>query len=125
MPNASIKNDSGATFNIKSDGLIDKNSGTTSVTNAGSMVKSVTTGTTFIETAFTNTGTVSVQTGILQLDAGGSSSATSAATGVVVVASPDPVVVTVGDIACAPGNHDCADGDDWIVARRRIARHRQ
>ena len=66
--NATIKNDSGATFNIQSDRTIYKEKGTTSFVNAGTLEKTNSTGTTYIEVPFINTGTVSVHTGTLQFD---------------------------------------------------------
>jgi predicted Rdx family selenoprotein len=72
-------NDVGANFNIQGDGeIVVANSGTTGFTNAGTITKSVTTGTSIIQPAFTDTGAVSVQTGTLEFDGGGTSS--SAAT---------------------------------------------
>ncbi|RBP11158.1 hypothetical protein DFR50_11744, partial [Roseiarcus fermentans] len=69
----SIKNDAGATFNFQSASYVYNNSGTTAFINAGTLTQSVTTGTTDIQVAFTNTGTVSVQKGTLQFDGGGTS----------------------------------------------------
>ena len=77
---ATLDNAAGATFLIESDQNIYANSGTTLFTNEGQLTKSVTTGTTTIEVAFDNTGTVDVETGTLALDDGGTSSALSAFT---------------------------------------------
>ena len=68
-----LDNAAGATFLIESDQNIYANSGTTLFTNEGQLTKSVTTGTTTIEVAFDNTGTVDVETGTLALDDGGTS----------------------------------------------------
>jgi hypothetical protein len=69
-----LQNDLGANLDIQADGaFILDSSGTTAFTNAGTITKSVTTGTTNFDNAFTNTGTVSVQSGILEIDTGGSS----------------------------------------------------
>ena len=68
-----LDNAAGATFLIESDQNIYANSGTTLFTNEGQLTKSVTTGTTTIEVAFDNTGTVDVETGTLALGGGGTS----------------------------------------------------
>ena len=68
-----IKNDAGATFDFQSASSIYNNMGATGFTNAGTLEQTVTTGTTDIQVALTNTGAVSVQTGTLQLDGGGTS----------------------------------------------------
>ncbi|RBP11159.1 hypothetical protein DFR50_11745, partial [Roseiarcus fermentans] len=72
-----IKNDSGATFDFQSASTVSGNTGTTGFTNAGTLEQTITTGTTDIAVALTNTGAVSVQTGTLQLDGGGSASSTA------------------------------------------------
>ena len=68
-----LDNAAGATFLIESDQNIYASSGTTLFTNEGQLTKSVTTGTTTIEVAFDNTGTVDVETGTLALGGGGTS----------------------------------------------------
>jgi hypothetical protein len=72
-----IQNDASGTFDIASDGTIFKGSGTDGFTNAGLLEKTVTTGLTTIKVNFTNTGTVSVQTGTLEFDGGGSLAASA------------------------------------------------
>lgn len=67
-----IQNDAGATFAIQSDGVIVAGAGTVAFANAGALTKSVTTGTTRFYVPLTGAGTVSVQTGTLSLDGGGS-----------------------------------------------------
>jgi hypothetical protein len=67
-----IVNDKGASFLIESDGTsvqVD-----TGFTNAGLVEKEFSSGTSTIYSPFTNTGTVSVQSGTLSFDGGGSSS---------------------------------------------------
>ena len=70
-----IKNDLGATFDFQSAAIISNNVGATGFTNAGTLEQTVTTGTSDILVALTNTGAVSVQTGTLEFDGGGSSTA--------------------------------------------------
>ena len=69
-----IVNDKGASFLIESDGTaVQVYLGNTAFTNAGLVEKEFTSGTSTIYSPFTNTGTVSVQSGTLSLDGGGSS----------------------------------------------------
>ena len=70
-----IKNDSGATFDFQSASAITNGAGTNTFVNAGTLEQTVTTGTTDIGVALTNTGAVSVQTGTLEFDGGGTSTA--------------------------------------------------
>ena len=70
-----IKNDSGATFDFQSASNVYNYTGATGFANAGTLEQTVTTGTTDIQVALTNIGAVSVQTGTLQLDGGGTSTA--------------------------------------------------
>jgi hypothetical protein len=68
-----IKNDAGGTFDFQTASYVYCTLGT--FDNAGTLEQTVTTGTTSIYAPFTNTGTVSVQTGTLQFDGNVTSSA--------------------------------------------------
>ena len=72
---ATIKNDSGATFDIQTSATVYIDLGPTSFINAGTLEQTVTTGTSLIQVGVVNTGAISVQTGTLDLAGGGSSSA--------------------------------------------------
>jgi hypothetical protein len=75
---AIINNKAGATFTIENDqNIVDASGNTAIFNNAGTLIKSTTTGvTSYTGAVFNNTGTVDVQTGTLDLDAGGTSSGT-------------------------------------------------
>ena len=77
----SIINDAGATFDIQGAGSIYAVKGTTGITNAGTFEQTVKTATTHITPSFTNTGTVSAQTGTLEFDGGFTNSGTVETTG--------------------------------------------
>ena len=70
-----IQNDSGGTFDFQTASYIGNGTGTNTFVNAGMLEQTVTTGTTDIEVALANTGAVSVQTGTLEFDGGGTSTA--------------------------------------------------
>ncbi len=71
---ATFVNDKGASFLIESDGTsVQVDLGSTGFTNAGLIEKELSSGTSNIYAALTNTGTVSVQSGTLSLDGGGTS----------------------------------------------------
>jgi hypothetical protein len=77
---AIFKNLAGASFTIQTDQSIFNNGGATPlVSNAGSITKNTTTGTTTIQVPLNNTGsgTITVSTGTLNLTGGGVSSSTS------------------------------------------------
>ncbi|HEX5245450.1 MAG TPA: hypothetical protein VFW23_19480, partial [Tepidisphaeraceae bacterium] len=61
-----IVNNAGATFNIAGDGGISVTSSTAHFDNNGLFEKTAGTGTSIIESAFNDTGTVSIQSGTLQ-----------------------------------------------------------
>ena len=66
LDDGAIVNLTGATLDIQGDqDLIDSNGGSFTITNAGTLVKSAGTGTTAIQRPIDNTGTVSVQSGVL------------------------------------------------------------
>ncbi len=69
-----IENDAGGTFDFQTASAVYNVYGANAFVNAGTLEQTVTTGTTDIEVPFTNTGTVSVQSGTLEFDGGGSSS---------------------------------------------------
>ncbi len=64
---ATIQNDADATFAIESDGVISRGGGATAFINDGTLTKSVTTGTTFIEVDLANSGAVQIKAGTLDL----------------------------------------------------------
>lgn len=64
--NGAIVNSAGATFNIAGDGGISVTSSTAHFDNNGLFEKTAGTGTSVIESAFNDTGTVSIQSGTLQ-----------------------------------------------------------
>ena len=68
-----IQNNKGGTFDFQTASAVNSASGTNTFVNAGTLEQTVTTGTTDIGVAVTNTGTVSVQTGTLEFDGGGAS----------------------------------------------------
>jgi hypothetical protein len=73
--NGTIQNNKGGTFDFQTASAVNNVVGTNAFVNAGTLEQTVTTGTTDIEVAFTNTGTVSVKTGTLEFTAGGTSTA--------------------------------------------------
>lgn len=74
---AVIDNLAGALFDVRNDASLTVFFGAApTINNAGTFRKSAGTGTTELEAAFTNTGTVEVQSGTLQLLGGGTSSGT-------------------------------------------------
>jgi hypothetical protein len=70
-----IQNNSGGTFDFQTASAVDNEFGTNAFVNAGTLEQTVTTGTTDIGVAVTNTGTVSVKTGTLEFSGGGTSTA--------------------------------------------------
>ena len=64
---ATLKNAVGATFLIEVDGAITAGSGAVAVVNAGLLKKEVTTGVSNISADFTDTGSIAVMTGTLEL----------------------------------------------------------
>jgi hypothetical protein len=80
----------------QSDNNIYNNAGTTAFTNAGTVTKSVTKGTTYIQAPFTNAGTVSVQTGTLEFDGGGSFGGTISGAGTAAFGSGGTDVINAG-----------------------------
>ena len=70
-----IRNDSAGTFDIQGADVVVNGAGTNAFVNAGTLEQTVTTGTSAIGVALTNTGAVSVQTGTLEFDGGGTSTA--------------------------------------------------
>jgi hypothetical protein len=69
-----LVNRPGATFTIQSDAPINSSDSSGVFTNQGTLVKSLTSGSTTINTAFNNSGTFDVQSGQVALDNGGDSS---------------------------------------------------
>jgi hypothetical protein len=63
-----IENAAGAMFDIQCDSVVYSAAGPNAFVNAGLLEKTTTAGTTYIESTFTNTGTVLVQTGTLRVD---------------------------------------------------------
>ena len=74
LTNGTFNNLSGGVFNLQADRGLVSNGGTNAFNNAGTFRKNTTTGTSVIGIPFNNTGTVEVQTGILELNNGGTSS---------------------------------------------------
>jgi hypothetical protein len=91
-----IENDAGANFNIEIDAPITANAGVTAFTNAGTLTKSVTSGTTNIDAPFTNTGTVSVTTGTIEFDGGGSFGGTISGAGTAAFGSGGKDTINAG-----------------------------
>ena len=75
------------------------NTGTIAFVNAGTLEQTVTTGTTDIQVALTNTGAVSVQKGTLQFDGGGASTA-----GAFTVASGAKLAFNAGTFTLSGGS---------------------
>jgi hypothetical protein len=73
--------DSGATLHLQGTGRIDVPSGSGTITNAGTLLKSGSTNTSIVEPSYTNTGTVTVQAGQLSFDGGGTNSSLMQTTG--------------------------------------------
>jgi hypothetical protein len=73
--NGTIENNSGGTFDFQTAATVNNIAGTNAFVNAGTLEQTVTTGTTDIGVAVDNTGTVSVKTGTLEFDGGGTSTA--------------------------------------------------
>jgi hypothetical protein len=66
-----ILNQSGATYNFRADSSIFSTSGGGTVTNAGTLQKTVTGGTSAIQVVFNNSGTIDVETGTIKLQTSG------------------------------------------------------
>jgi hypothetical protein len=70
LGNATLNNAAGGTFDIEYDSSIDSIQGNTKFTNAGTLIKSATVGTTAVGVAFSNSGTIAAKSGTLEFDAG-------------------------------------------------------
>ena len=103
--NYTLINQAGGTFNFTSDGFSAfsfSNGATATFTNAGLLEKTAGTGTVFFDTALTNTGTVTSNHGILDLDGGGTLNGTigGTLTGVVLLdGTSGQNFVTTGTLA--------------------------
>jgi hypothetical protein len=73
---AALLNQAGASLTVSHDGYFFGSGGAASFTNAGTLIRSTSSGTVRIDATFNNTGAVQVQAGTLWLNGGGSSSGT-------------------------------------------------
>jgi hypothetical protein len=97
--NGTIQNNKDGTFDFQTASTVNNVDGTNAFVNAGTLEQTVTTGTTDIEVAFTNTGTVSVKTGTLEFTAGGTSTA-----GTITVASGATLEFDAGAFTLSGGS---------------------
>ena len=101
--NGTIENDKGATFDFETASTIYNETGTNAFVNAGTLEQTVFPGTTNIEVTFTNTGTVSVQSGTLEFSGGGTSTA-----GTFTVASGAALDFGSGTFTLSGGSYDAS-----------------
>ncbi len=102
---ATIVNAAGATFNLIDDpaGITGNASGaTSSFKNAGTLAKTGGTGTSYITSTITNTGTIAVNTGTLEIDTGGTFGGTITGAGTIAFAAGSSelggAVITIADV---------------------------
>jgi hypothetical protein len=115
-----IENEAGGTFDFQAATTVQNNSGTNTFVNAGTLEQTVTTGTTNIEVAVTNTGAVSVQTGTLEFSVGGSSS-----DGTYTLASGATLEFSGGTFTLSSDSFSGAAWRNYRAARSRSAPIRQ